>query len=381
MRRASGPVSDFLNTSFSEVTCKDGFRCVSSTRKFGRNHPTGGDVASGDKSATNQDPEAEDVYEWGCPYDGTWQPGKYRVGNGADECTEEGKDCLCISRSSSDFTSTMANGKEVIKGEFGVDTTGTAETPELAKLRQLKVIPHYAMRKLPEAFDVDDPHSDMGQIVNLPQKDYVNDISMYAPKMQHTLDKYHKQLEAVYAGKVQGQEALCGEGSARAFSNAEAEQTLGKIRRFQILSQDCEAMRDNIGKLAATPELERFDGKVGTEELQCFKEPGGKGCKQLNCYNGADDVDFRNHLAESRRKLEQCRPEVDATEANSEPPPMNEASQQGVGLAGGLIALAAPPHPRHWKQLCKEKKLTEPEKDLMLKRIAFAAAALGGGFL
>eukprot|EP00929_Paragymnodinium_shiwhaense_P113998 TRINITY_DN82300_c0_g1_i1.p1 TRINITY_DN82300_c0_g1~~TRINITY_DN82300_c0_g1_i1.p1 ORF type:complete len:438 (-),score=118.13 TRINITY_DN82300_c0_g1_i1:186-1499(-) len=387
--------TSFLHSAFNEVVCKDGFRCVSSTRKFGRKHTQGEDVASAEPSTSSQDPEAEDVYEWNCPYDGLWNPGRYRVGNGADECTNEGKDCICISRSSSDFTSTMKDGKEVVSGEFGADATGTVATPELAKLRQFKIIPHYAMRKLPEGFDTDDPHSDMGQITNMPQSVYLDNINVYAPKMQHTLDEYHKQLEAMYAGKVEGQGSLCGPGSGNAFSLPEAELASGKIRRFQVLSQDCEVMRDNIGKLAPTPELERFDGKFKADELHCFKEEGGKGCKQLNCYNSAADADFRSKLADFRRKLEQCRPETDATEENAEPPPAAPpAAQAALGMAGIVLGIVAPATlaPRQWRSACRQQRRrpaaaeseeasTRLEQCLLAHDTTQAAAMLGGSFL
>merc|ERR1711972_322522 len=102
--------------------------------------------------------------------------------------------------------------------------------------------------------------------------------------------------------KIGPESFQCSEGGPMTI--ADAVQLTGQIRRFQMLSSDCEAMRDNIAKIAPSTQQEAFDAQVGVHKLLCFKEEGGKTCRQLNCHNSAKDTEFRRAIAEFKHRLE-----------------------------------------------------------------------------
>eukprot|EP00928_Gymnodinium_smaydae_P047606 TRINITY_DN3178_c0_g2_i1.p1 TRINITY_DN3178_c0_g2~~TRINITY_DN3178_c0_g2_i1.p1 ORF type:complete len:436 (+),score=98.98 TRINITY_DN3178_c0_g2_i1:78-1385(+) len=333
--RAAAPPSPMFATAFGEVVCKDGFRCVSSTNKFGKEHPQNGSVDGGDDN-DDAGPDADPVYEWNCPYNGTWSPYRYTVGAGADECEMGGTDCMCVARGSSNFSSTMTDGEEVIEGDFGVDDDGSASTPSAAKARKLKIIPHYPMRAIPESFNIEDPHSNMGGVVNLPRREFMDKYPMYASLLQNKVDLLKKSIQKAMETTP---DPVCGPGGKMAMPQVIQLQT--KIRRFQMLTKDCELMRDAIGTVAPSQKDEMFPGMSGIDKLDCYRNrPGAARCQALNCYSGAVDIPFRNSLAEFRKKLDVCNPEVDATEDNANPP--EKVTAASVGASGLLLTLVAP---------------------------------------
>merc|ERR1712187_462047 len=118
---------------------------------------------------------------------------------------------------------------------------------------------------------------------------------------------------------------------------AEALNALTRIRRFQILSADCEAMRDTAGKVAPTLAEETFapSGKSSHgQKLNCYRLKDDKACQQLNCYRSHDDAAFRARLAELKSKMDQCmsdkeeHPEQETQMQNSQQTGTEKAQQE-----------------------------------------------------
>eukprot|EP00929_Paragymnodinium_shiwhaense_P087823 TRINITY_DN47965_c0_g1_i3.p1 TRINITY_DN47965_c0_g1~~TRINITY_DN47965_c0_g1_i3.p1 ORF type:complete len:333 (-),score=45.61 TRINITY_DN47965_c0_g1_i3:109-1107(-) len=284
---ASAPDTDAALPG-SEVMCGEGFRCVSLTAKFGRNHTLGGELGMGSVSDKLEDPANKSTYEWNCPHKGKWAANKFSVGSGEDECAEDSKDCLCITRSSNSMSSIVTDGREVISGIFGVDKKGTL-TPEEATRESLTVIPHYNMRQLSDTFSPRQPHSDMGAVAGVPQADYVANYHEHAEKVQDALDKLHKDITRVFENRLEDRTLACGTaseggsvdaglhgGKLSVFSPAEVQEVLTKIRRLQILTQDCEMLKENIAKVAPSLQTEQFNKTLVSSALNCD-------CSSLGC--------------------------------------------------------------------------------------------------
>lgn len=317
-----------VSFSAETVTCLDGYRCVSSTAKFGTTHVSGEDV--------NNTPPYPDGYEWGCPHDGKWNPYTYDVGHGQEECGKKSKECLCVARASTDFKSEMSDGREVMIGKFRVDAQGTNPNPDSAEEELLHISPHYAMRELSDTFDPTDPNSDMGRVVAVPGKELTDKWRGFSSKMQNALDEEKEALEAECTQVEKMKSFSCGEG--KGYSEPEAVRAISLIRRFQVLQNDCESMRENIVKVTPDDNGERFEGKVGARVLNCYVKPGVEGCQQLNCYNGPDDAKFRNNLKKFRSRMQAC---VHDQEAEKEEKTAT-ASLGDIGVALGALLPRSP---------------------------------------
>jgi len=291
-----------------------------------------------------------DDYEWGCPSHGVWKLDRFESGEEDGLCRDEA-DCLCVSRGSSNSHSELDEGKEKIHGTFDVMTgRPDGSTSE----RKLSIIPHYAIRKLPPKFDTDNPHSDMGKVESLARDEWLLKFQDNAPFMQRSLDSLRDWIDTNYKDRVQDKPFVCGTGDASAgaeaqgsWSGAEALNALTRIRRFQMLSADCEVMRDNVAKLAPEPSQEVFapTGSNHGKKLNCYKLKDSPACQQLNCYKGPDDETFREHMQLFKTKMVQCKPEVDTSDESAGTPPSSEgASATGIKQeAGAAIAGSGTP--------------------------------------
>jgi len=301
-------------TAFSEgqaTFCKEGFRCVSRVGVFGKDHILNDDVPL--SSGRDQDMVANQkqaaVYEWNCPSDGKWKADQFQSGEGDGMCSEEG-DCLCVSRSSSNFHTVLEGGKESVIGTFDEQKPdGSIRARE-----NLHIIPHYRIRKMKEGMNIDNPHAILSPVTPLPRQQWLEAYASDAGRLQRVLDQLRDWLEQTYQERIEDKSFVCGkteEGSG--FSPAEVLDAQIHIRRFQILSADCEMIRDQVPKLAGSLKKEEFaiSGEMNGHQLNCYKAKDSTACQQLNCYRGFDDEALQNHLREFKAKMDQCQPEKD----------------------------------------------------------------------
>merc|ERR1712146_466956 len=68
-------------------------------------------------------------------------------------------------------------------------------------------------------------------------------------------------------------------GGGPELSQAEVKNTLTVIRHFQLLSQDCENMRDTAAKLSPEVADEQFPGTSAGKKLNCYKNKGEEVCQ------------------------------------------------------------------------------------------------------
>lgn len=364
-----------VSTSFSEAqitTCQEGFRCVSRVGRFGTDHVKevlrdkarvaqsqnkadmeGGEAAEGgDQAAKKGDPTVEE-YEWNCPVQQNWVQDRFESGVEADQCREE-KDCICIARGAEDSYVELKDGlekrHETVEAEIGC---GGGKTQKI----QLVVIPHYPIRSVPESFDPDNINSDMGEIMEWPSEMWVNTYKNNASKLQAALDKLKHFISETYSQKVADKPFVCGSplpGQNPTMTPDEVHEASVKIRRFQILQQDCANMRDTVPMLISptsekvSPPGQQFLSLK--QKLNCYKGKGGDTCLQLNCYTGHDDTIFRDHLREFEAKMMNCEPEPEdqGTAAGIASP---TTATKGAALAGpGVVAGGATPMPAASKQ-------------------------------
>merc|ERR1719221_313205 len=112
--------------------------------------------------------------------------------------------------------------------------------------------------------------------------------------MQNALDRLRGWLTRNFKERVEGKPFVCGSPDSTeddpSFSESETMDALTRIRRFQILSADCEMMRQTVSKLASEPEEAMFGltGKFAGKRLNCYNPENSKACKVLNCYRGPD---------------------------------------------------------------------------------------------
>lgn len=342
-------------TSFQaagEGLCEEGFRCVSRISKFGTGH--WGQVDPGKEEIA--DDGSAPVYEWGCPFQGEWSENKYESGPGDDQCTDEG-DCICIARGSPDMHTELEGGHEKIIGRFETQS-GKAHLGHEPQL--IHVIPHYWMRTKDGApFDIDNPHSGLGTVKEFDREEWLLKYKEEAPKIQSALDKLRATIDAEYRAKVQdGGPFVCdgaqSAGQEPSLTKAETQMDLMRIRRFQVLANDCVDMRDTAAKVAGKAEEETFapSGKSeGGDELKCFKKKDSTECQQLNCYRGFEDQGFLDRLQLLKTQLDSCKPEEDtplvgvdtnssqdAAVAASEADKTNELAGKEAGKEVGLEA-------------------------------------------
>lgn len=293
--------------------CQEGFRCVSRVARFGMDHIGEVDAEAGKRVPDRDTPD----YEWGCPGEkGMWSPQEFVYGNEPGMCRpSHPSDCLCISRGSSDSQQMLNEGHEKIVGRFDVHTL----RPEgvVIQRRKLTVIPHYKMPLLPIASHPEDARRDLGEVVSMPRKPWMDQYYDTAPKMQLALDTLKQRLDRDYREKVEDVPFVCAEEgptvpsgqqpSPPAFTPGKAREVVSIIRRFQALSGDCIAMQDTAARLAPKLEQERFAGDVACKRLHCFRAKGSESlCQQLNCYRGSDNAAFDAHLQEFKAKMDQC---------------------------------------------------------------------------
>jgi hypothetical protein len=268
----------------------------------------------------------------------------------ADQCREE-KDCICVARGAEDSFAELKDGAEKrheqVEAEIGCGGGKTQKVPMI-------VIPHYPIRSVPESYDPDNINSDMGEVTELPGSLWVDSYKNNAPKMQGALDTLRNYINDVYNTKVADKPFVCGPpipGQQATMNTDEVHEASVKIRRFQILQQDCAKMRDQV-PLLISPTSEKVS-PVGQQfmslkkKLNCYKPKDGDEmiCAQLNCYTGHDDAVFRQHLHEFEAKMMACEPEpedvnspagvLSPTSATNE----NAASGTGV-IAGGESQIA-----------------------------------------
>lgn len=319
--------------------CREGFRCVSRVRRFGEGHPSGSDVSA---SPTIKDP-SEKAYEWNCPANGVWAGHEFESGTEPGTCIDE-KDCICISRGSSNHVTYLVNGDEKMTGKFLVQTR---DKDVAVKEEEITVIPHYRMREVPATFDFTMSTTDMGKVNHLPKQVWVARFQDVAPKMQSTLDQLQKELLDEYEDKIHERNFSC-----EMFPPAYVQAMQTRIRRFQILTGDCAQMRDTAARLARTPEEEKFAGEFKEMKLRCYKNQSPKGledtCQQLNCYRGQEDGELRAALQDFKAKLDRCRPEEDVPDEAGFAPSQEEVAAtrrqpqgQGLELKGAALGGAA----------------------------------------
>mmetsp|Transcript_99087 Transcript_99087/g.171776 ORF Transcript_99087/g.171776 Transcript_99087/m.171776 type:complete len:511 (+) Transcript_99087:65-1597(+) len=335
----SKPTCGKIATNFGEAqitTCREGFRCVSRTGRFGTEHEgevnrenarmaqsknkakESKDGESGDNSDSVDEGKGVEVeeYEWNCPVAQQWVPDKFESGVESDQCREE-KDCVCIARGAEDGHVELKDGIEkqhvMIQAEIGCGGGKVEKVPMI-------VIPHYQIRKIPEAFSPDNINSEVGEVTSQPRETWVQTYKNNAPKLQFSLDRWRNWITEKYTEKVDGKPFVCGTpqpGQAATMNDQEVHEASVKLRRFQIFQQDCVDMRDTIPKLisptsdSVQPPGQMFapSGHYKTEKLNCYNPKNGDVCLQLNCYTGHDDAIFRDHLREFEAKMMECEPE------------------------------------------------------------------------
>lgn len=303
-------------TSFagSGVTiCREGLECMSKVSVFGEKHsgPVNAFTSGQGKEPPKEGAEEDKVYEWGCPVRGdsgiAFKQDRFEIGQENGLCKLD-TDCICAARASPNSFSTLNKGEERLKGTFEVQVGNDGSTTP----QDITVIPHYFFRTdLPSSLDIEDPHADIGIVVELPRKDFLGQYKRDAPRLQQFMDQLRNNISEAWVKRVETLDgkSLCDPTGVRAFSPADVEMFLGKMRRFQILSSDCMRIRENVAKLASMPSEEAFaeDGTSNTVALNCYQNKGSKACVQLNCYRGFDDDSFRAKLQKFKYKLEECK--------------------------------------------------------------------------
>ncbi|CAK0839574.1 unnamed protein product [Prorocentrum cordatum] len=338
--RRAAPTA-FAKKEANVTTCAEGFRCVSRVRRFGYDHAIEVDAS---KAAEVEDPRMED-YEWDCPVNGKWMRYSYETGTDPGTCRAE-NDCLCIASASSSSKSTLVDGQEKIVGNFKVQV-GPAKDHEF-KDATLTVIPHYKLRRVPNMFDHDDPHSDFGKIFVIPRSFWLNESKETSWKVQRALDELRVWLHNRYVDKVQGKENVqCND--TQFLSKPEQQQASAKIRRFLMMQKECEQLRETMGKLSPRLSDEQFvaeQGKrLGQQALNCFTvEKDSRTCQQLNCYTGPDDTPFQQEVLKLKEKVDSCSPEQDVRlEDAGQQAAAGAKAAEGAAAPGGEAAGAQPP--------------------------------------
>merc|ERR1719291_886793 len=175
------------------------------------------------------------------------------------------------------------------------------------------------MRKMPDKplFDIADPHSDFGKVSYLPREKWLKEN---APRVQLGLDQLRAWVEEskskVKISEVTQKPLLCRssrtpeDAGEPAFSSSEVQDVAGRLRRFQLLMNDCKKMRDSAAKLS--PEIgsdEDFFGKSGSyhgNKLNCYKKDGEQECLQLNCYTDPIDTVLRHRVRDWKSQVDEC---------------------------------------------------------------------------
>lgn len=313
--------------------CKEGFRCVSRVARFGREHDPEDNVTG--SSPTHEDEESKD-YEWDCPDRGQWSSNSYESGSDPKQCSQEG-DCLCIARDSADSTTTMNEGVEKITAQFDVDQSSMDPTGRPVKPLDapITVVPHYAIRLFGGKQNPDDMHSSLGSVMMLPRKAFSAAYKLNTPQMQFALDTQKKWIQEKYTAWIDGKHDVCNSSKPDRVSSAQATEALQRIRRYQILQQDCIVARDMVHKISKDVEGEKFDGMyLEKHKLNCFKSSfSDERCRQLNCYTSPEDEEFTNHLAVFKKEMDKCRPETDMPQEL----PIEEGGRS-PGNAGGATS-------------------------------------------
>lgn len=342
----------------SAVTdCGEGFHCVSRVARFGRGH-SGELVPERIPELKKQlkDRQTAD-YEWDCPVrEGeaiVWKDNQKESGEGAAFCRED-RDCICVRHGSTEVHTVKKDGVEKQVGRFDVEVARGEETE--VKKSLLTIIPHYVIREMPDTINPMNPHADIGLVKAFPRNEWLARYKLEAPKLQSVLDDLREDIEKKYMDALCSR-WVCGPkpkdagGDKEQFNREQATLMMSKIRRFQILSNDCQDMQTTVGQLAASPKDEEFAHhspwltrlgdtppedvpasaapwppevgnrpKASLDEkgkvLDCYNQPGSDkpqdlDCKELNCYHDFLDTKFQNHLMWLKSKLEQCNKEHD----------------------------------------------------------------------
>eukprot|EP00427_Karlodinium_veneficum_P010128 CAMPEP_0169076166 /NCGR_PEP_ID=MMETSP1015-20121227/8205_1 /TAXON_ID=342587 /ORGANISM="Karlodinium micrum, Strain CCMP2283" /LENGTH=327 /DNA_ID=CAMNT_0009135615 /DNA_START=90 /DNA_END=1070 /DNA_ORIENTATION=+ len=311
------------------TTCQEGFRCVSRVGRFGSEHvyevsrenaklaqsmnkASSAESEDGGQQQPKKEEPSVNEYEWNCPVKGRWEQDRFETGEEFEQC-REAKDCICIARGSEDNYVELNNGlekrHETVEAEIGCGGGKTHKIP-------IVVTPHYPIRRVPESFDPDNINADMGEIEELPADMWVETYKINAPKIQAALDSLRTYINETYSEKVADKPFVCGAnipGQLPSMTPDEVHEASIKIRRFQILQQDCANMRDTVPYLVSpTNETHNPPGhqflSVKTK-LNCYKAKGGDTCLQLNCYSGIEDSIFRDRLREYEAKMMACEPD------------------------------------------------------------------------
>lgn len=358
---AAGATSFVAAPKKAEHRCSEGYRCVSRVDRFGRNHALGKLVAALPEVGS-------DDYEWNCPHKGRWDDTRYDTNTekGSGECQQPG-DCLCIQKAALvgrkpakgqpivEPFSFLRDGQEQVGGKFMAEV-GCLNEKKLLE-NPITIVPHYPMRDLDIEFAPEDIYADMGDMTYLPRDAFLDEYKRNAaPKMQASLDTLYHWLKKTYANNVEDKAFVCGPADSPdetpQFNAQEVKEALSKIRRFLILSQDCQAMNANINKIARLPQDKEFapDGTFAYEPLNCYKIKDRDGCQQLNCYAGPEEHLFRSQLKMFRSLMEYCKPEADnkpgpsaaaAKEAKKEAADLEKSLEGFGGRPAGPAAVAA----------------------------------------
>lgn len=340
-----------LNTTETAGThCSEGFRCISRVSKFGRDHV--GSVSADNAAEARKNGELLDqgerdkqarLYEWNCPADdgSAWASDRYEAGPGEHQCNEEG-DCLCVARGSPDSHTEVNNGEERRMQRLDVES-GCGKSVERMK-EPVTVIPHYPLREVRAHYDPDSPYSIIGEVAEYPRKMWLEKFTDVAPRLQYSLDSLKSWIDESYAAHIKDKPYICGDASGgggdKGLSTMALAEAKAKLMRFQLLSSDCESMRDTVPRLMPASEEESWaeSGAYRGKALNC-EHPGeangktGKSCRQLNCYRGPDDAELQVKLQEYESKIAECFPKSGAQ-------PDADLSQ---GSSLGASAASAPP--------------------------------------
>lgn len=380
--------SSFGDNDAKITVCKEGFRCVSKISRFGAGHvenkeveldkareaqnankEAGGQTTAGVNSTESPQKPQEDngenteEYEWDCPAAHKWEKDKFESGGDVDQC-RDADDCICIARGAENSTVQLVEGSE--KRQETVETEKGCGGSQSEQRQTLWIIPHYQFRNLPEKFDPDDVNSAMGSVYEYPKDDWIKEYKSQAPKMQHSLDRLRHYIQHTYNRKVAGRgpgQAVCGEaapGMQVSMRPDEVHEAVVKLRRFQMLQQDCVQMRDTVPTLISPtsekvlPAGQQFqpDGLgLDKEPLNCYKGKDSPVCVQLNCYTGHDDTSFRDNMREFEAKMAECEGEPedmavkreDETSLATNTPSDNNtvAAANGAGAGAGAAGEGA----------------------------------------
>lgn len=326
---------------------------MSRVSRFGRNHigevaPAPGISLASETAKTGDDAE---LYEWNCPFQGTWNETRFSSGNGEEQCKDD-SDCLCVQRGSPNAHTEFRKGEELIVGDF---QTASGKKGGGTELRTLQVVPHYRMRDFTPDYvktsssspqvssshqhadahdgdnlklDLESQNERLGSVQSFDHSHWLERYKDNAERIQFGLDSYHDAIEKSF------------QEHARPAAEAAPEQSddikkvsmdLLKIRRFSVLSNECVNMRDTVAKLAPKPASESFASTFKNcescpeQQLKCFKEEDK--CRQLNCYVGFHAEPFLQRMQQLKTKLMAQVPEQDAPVDDSKEERRDETSE------------------------------------------------------